>query len=74
MLRARQPMCLSCQAGTSKAYHMCGAVHFMCVCMSPGEWKRNYLSALSSSVETVLPFLVKLLQVRGVLETCEGGG
>jgi hypothetical protein len=45
-----------------------------------GEWKRNYLAALSSSVDTVLPFLVKLLQVgqtrlRGVLwvEGCGGG-
>jgi hypothetical protein len=28
-----------------------------------GEWKRSYLAALSASVDTVLPFLVKLLQV-----------
>jgi hypothetical protein len=73
MLRARQPMRLSRQACTSKACHICVALHAMRVCMSSGEWKRNYLSALSASVETVLPFLVKLLQVRGVLGKCEGG-
>jgi hypothetical protein len=33
------------------------------LCCPAGEWKRNYLSALSASVDTVLPFLVKLLQV-----------
>eukprot|EP00878_Enallax_costatus_P020732 GHUV01021924.1.p1 GENE.GHUV01021924.1~~GHUV01021924.1.p1 ORF type:complete len:211 (+),score=42.84 GHUV01021924.1:174-806(+) len=34
-----------------------------------GEWKRSYLSALLASVETVLPFVVQLLQVsvRGLL-------
>jgi hypothetical protein len=31
-----------------------------------GEWKRNFLSALLTSVEQVLPFIVRLLQVRGI--------
>lgn len=42
---------------------------------SAGDWKRNYLSALSASVDTVLPFLVKLLQVsRQQVDTGVGEG
>jgi hypothetical protein len=32
-----------------------------------GDWRRDYLAALSASCEMALPFLVTLLKVRGVL-------